>query len=226
MVSSKTPKMTTSPLSTLEFRKALGQFSTGVTVVTVEREPGKIQGMTANSFTSVSLDPLLILVCVDHRAKILQFLPATTRSLSQKFTMRKFTRESRCSISGANTAASPATADRASALSLVMPSQRISLHPVLRPPFVRHLSANFPQFREKLMPHSLFENLHRPPLQRFRSKSDRAVDQLHMLVPEFLKQFVEFHQRLRHYVGVTMRILRIVNFFNRQPMLVEVIRLE
>ena len=71
--------MTPSPLNTLEFRKALGQFSTGVTVVTVEREPGKIQGMTANSFTSVSLDPLLILVCVDHRAKILPFLQRKKR---------------------------------------------------------------------------------------------------------------------------------------------------
>jgi flavin reductase (DIM6/NTAB) family NADH-FMN oxidoreductase RutF len=66
--------MTISSLTAQEFRKALGQFSTGVTVVTVEREPGKIQGMTANSFTSVSLDPLLILVCIDQRAKILPFL--------------------------------------------------------------------------------------------------------------------------------------------------------
>jgi flavin reductase (DIM6/NTAB) family NADH-FMN oxidoreductase RutF len=66
--------MTTSLLTTLEFRKALGQFSTGVTVVTAEREPGKVQGMTANSFTSVSLDPMLILVCVDQRAKILPLL--------------------------------------------------------------------------------------------------------------------------------------------------------
>jgi len=79
MVSSKTSKMTISPLTTLEFRKALGQFSTGVTVVTVEREPGRIQGMTANSFTSVSLDPLLILVCIDHRAKILPFLQKKKR---------------------------------------------------------------------------------------------------------------------------------------------------
>jgi flavin reductase len=71
--------MTISPFTTQEFRKALGQFSTGVTVITVEREPGKIQGMTANSFTSVSLDPLLILVCVDHRAKILPFLQKKKR---------------------------------------------------------------------------------------------------------------------------------------------------
>ena len=68
MVSSKTSKMLTPHLTACEFRKALGHFTTGVTVVTVEREPGKIHGMTANSFTSVSLDPMLILVCVDHRS--------------------------------------------------------------------------------------------------------------------------------------------------------------
>ena len=66
--------MPTSSLSSSEFRKALGHFTTGVTVVTVEREPGKVHGMTANSFTSVSLDPMLILVCVDQRAKMLPLL--------------------------------------------------------------------------------------------------------------------------------------------------------
>jgi len=74
MVSSKTSKMPTPPLSSFEFRKALGHFTTGVTVITVEREPGNIHGMTANSFTSVSLDPMLILVCVDHRAKMVHLL--------------------------------------------------------------------------------------------------------------------------------------------------------
>ena len=74
MVSSKTSKMPTSSLSSSEFRKALGHFTTGVTVVTVEREPGKIHGMTANSFTSVSLDPKLVLVCVDHRANMYPLL--------------------------------------------------------------------------------------------------------------------------------------------------------
>ena len=43
-------------------------------MVTVEREPGSVFGMTANSFTSVSLHPMLILVCVDERAKILPLL--------------------------------------------------------------------------------------------------------------------------------------------------------
>lgn len=71
--------MTTSALTTREFRRALGQFTTGITVVTVEREPGHVFGMTANSFTSVSLDPLLILVCVDQRAKILAMLQKKKR---------------------------------------------------------------------------------------------------------------------------------------------------
>jgi len=74
MVSSKTSKMPTLTLSPSEFRKALGHFTTGVTVVTVEHEPGKIHGMTANSFTSVSLHPMLILVCVDHHAKMFPLL--------------------------------------------------------------------------------------------------------------------------------------------------------
>src|SRR5271156_2904946 len=68
------PLMSTPVPTPLAFRHALSQFATGVTVVTVEYEPGKIHGMTANSFTSVSLNPLLILVCVDHRALMLPFL--------------------------------------------------------------------------------------------------------------------------------------------------------
>jgi flavin reductase (DIM6/NTAB) family NADH-FMN oxidoreductase RutF len=51
-----------------EFRRAMGTFATGVTVITVDFE-GEVHGMTANAFTSVSLDPLLVLVCVDHKAK-------------------------------------------------------------------------------------------------------------------------------------------------------------
>ncbi len=70
---------TTPPLTALEFRRALGHFTTGVTVVTVEHEPGLVHAMTANSFTSVSLDPLLILVCVDQRAKILPLLQQKKR---------------------------------------------------------------------------------------------------------------------------------------------------
>src|SRR5438067_6517506 len=46
-----------------EFRDALGAFATGVTVVTTQG-PEHPYGMTANSFSSVSLDPPLVLVCV------------------------------------------------------------------------------------------------------------------------------------------------------------------
>lgn len=46
-----------------DFRKALGTFATGVTVVTTPRD-GAVYGMTANSFTSVSLTPPLVLVSV------------------------------------------------------------------------------------------------------------------------------------------------------------------
>jgi flavin reductase (DIM6/NTAB) family NADH-FMN oxidoreductase RutF len=45
-------------------RDALGCFATGVTVVTAVGEDGEPVGLTANSFTSVSLDPPLLLVCI------------------------------------------------------------------------------------------------------------------------------------------------------------------
>lgn len=61
-----------------EFRQAMGCFATGVTVITVDYE-GEVHGMTANAFTSVSLDPLLVLVCVDHRARTHAHLHAKKR---------------------------------------------------------------------------------------------------------------------------------------------------
>jgi flavin reductase (DIM6/NTAB) family NADH-FMN oxidoreductase RutF len=51
-----------------EFRKACGAYATGVTVATVIGRDGKPHGMTVNSFTSVSLDPPLVLVCIGHKA--------------------------------------------------------------------------------------------------------------------------------------------------------------
>jgi flavin reductase (DIM6/NTAB) family NADH-FMN oxidoreductase RutF len=62
-----------------EFRLACSQFATGVTVLTVERTPGKVHGMTANSVTSVSLDPLLLLICVDQRANLLPLVKQKKR---------------------------------------------------------------------------------------------------------------------------------------------------
>ena len=49
-------------------RHAFGSFPTGVTVVTTLDADGRPRGMTANSFTSVSLNPALLLVCIGHRA--------------------------------------------------------------------------------------------------------------------------------------------------------------
>ncbi|ESZ26115.1 alpha/beta fold hydrolase [Mesorhizobium sp. L2C067A000] len=51
-----------------EFRRALGSFLTGVTIVTTIGPEGEPRGFTANSFTSVSLDPPLVLVCIAHKA--------------------------------------------------------------------------------------------------------------------------------------------------------------
>ncbi len=47
-----------------DFRNAVGAFPTGVTVITTQGEDGHLYGMTANAFSSVSLDPPLVLVCV------------------------------------------------------------------------------------------------------------------------------------------------------------------
>jgi len=55
-------------VSQAEFRKALGSFATGITVITLDSD-GEVHGMTANAFASVSLDPMLVLVCVDQKAR-------------------------------------------------------------------------------------------------------------------------------------------------------------
>ena len=49
-----------------EFRRVMSHFATGVTVVTSRGVEGEPVGLTVNAFTSVSLDPILVLVCV-HR---------------------------------------------------------------------------------------------------------------------------------------------------------------
>jgi flavin reductase (DIM6/NTAB) family NADH-FMN oxidoreductase RutF len=66
--------MSPAPLTSVDFRRALRQFATGVTVVTVECAPHRVHGMTANSFTSVSLVPALISVCVAEHAHLLPLL--------------------------------------------------------------------------------------------------------------------------------------------------------
>src|SRR6266852_505361 len=79
MLSSETSRMKNASLTAADFRQALAQFATGVAVVTAERGPGQVYGMTANSFTSVSLEPLLILVCVDQQSGVLPLIQQRRR---------------------------------------------------------------------------------------------------------------------------------------------------
>ena len=59
-----------------QFRDALGRFASGVTVVTVSDGNGDVGGLTANAFSSLSLDPPLVLVCVDQFSKAREFIEA------------------------------------------------------------------------------------------------------------------------------------------------------
>src|SRR5277367_1865832 len=65
-------------LNPSDFRKAMGCFATGVTIITLDME-GEVHGMTANAFSSVSLEPPLVLVCVDHKTKTHTHLHAKKR---------------------------------------------------------------------------------------------------------------------------------------------------
>jgi flavin reductase (DIM6/NTAB) family NADH-FMN oxidoreductase RutF len=55
-----------------QFRQVMGSFATGITVITTRDKDGNPYGLTVNSFTSVSLNPLLVLVCLDLRLSGLQ----------------------------------------------------------------------------------------------------------------------------------------------------------
>ena len=65
-------------LDPAEFRKAMGSFATGVTIITLDVE-GEVHGMTANALASVSLNPPLLLVCVDQAARTHAHLHARKR---------------------------------------------------------------------------------------------------------------------------------------------------
>jgi flavin reductase (DIM6/NTAB) family NADH-FMN oxidoreductase RutF len=55
-------------LNSRELRRALGQFATGVAVVTAEAADGSVIGLTMSSFNSVSMDPPLVLFSIDRKA--------------------------------------------------------------------------------------------------------------------------------------------------------------
>lgn len=83
-------------LDPADFRQLLGRFATGVTIVTLTLPDGEPAGMTANSLASVSLDPPLVSLCIDHAAElyarlldapgfVINILEASQESLSRRF---------------------------------------------------------------------------------------------------------------------------------------------
>ena len=65
------------PVSTVEvsaFRRAMGSFPTGVTVVTVASDDGNMHGITVSSFLSVSLHPMLVLVCLNETSRAVSLI--------------------------------------------------------------------------------------------------------------------------------------------------------
>lgn len=57
------------PFDARELRRVMGTFCTGVTVITTRDDAGRPFGLTANAVTSLSLDPPLVLICVDRKAE-------------------------------------------------------------------------------------------------------------------------------------------------------------
>ena len=60
------------------FRAVMGSFAAGVTIVTVRDEDGSPKGFTATGICSLSLDPPLLLLCVDHRSDTLPAMQQAT----------------------------------------------------------------------------------------------------------------------------------------------------
>ena len=66
------------PVTSREFRRACGRFATGVTIASVLDAKGTPHGLTVSSFTSVSLDPPLILICLGHGVSAIHHFRAAT----------------------------------------------------------------------------------------------------------------------------------------------------
>jgi flavin reductase (DIM6/NTAB) family NADH-FMN oxidoreductase RutF len=62
------------PITKDEFRQALSRFASGVTVVTCKGLDGQLRGITVSAFSSLSLDPPMVLICIDKRASIHEHL--------------------------------------------------------------------------------------------------------------------------------------------------------
>lgn len=82
------------------FRAVLGRFASGVTIVTTQDPEGRDHGMTVSAFSSLSLDPPLVLVCIDHGASLwpvlrhashfaINILASTQEALSRRFSSKE-----------------------------------------------------------------------------------------------------------------------------------------
>jgi flavin reductase (DIM6/NTAB) family NADH-FMN oxidoreductase RutF len=91
------------PVTSQEFRHACGRFATGVTIASVLDPLGVPHGLTVSSFTSVSLDPPLILICLGHAVTIIDLfrkasyfginiLSESQRELSDRFARKNHDR--------------------------------------------------------------------------------------------------------------------------------------
>lgn len=89
------------------FKQALGNYPTGVTIVTTTDENGTPVGLTVNSFASVSLDPLMVLWSIDHKVSSLDtftksgkfaihILEANQQELCMNFASKNVDRFSTC----------------------------------------------------------------------------------------------------------------------------------
>jgi flavin reductase (DIM6/NTAB) family NADH-FMN oxidoreductase RutF len=62
------------PVNNEEFRGALGRFASGVSVVTSKCADGELRAITVSAFSSLSLNPPLILICIDNRSSLVEHL--------------------------------------------------------------------------------------------------------------------------------------------------------
>ena len=75
------------------FRAAMGRFASGVTAVTVRASDGRDHGMTASAFSSVSLEPPLILVCIKNENHTLALLEDEASPYHHKFAVNLLARD-------------------------------------------------------------------------------------------------------------------------------------
>lgn len=77
-MSSEPAGASSAALTSEEFRRSCGRFATGVTIASVLDSQGTPHGLTVSSFTSVSLEPPLVLICLGHQVTIIETFRAAT----------------------------------------------------------------------------------------------------------------------------------------------------